>query len=63
MSLSKHITHYDPRSGFSYYNMTSTPPPQIDGLSLSITQRCAEQLYGLEPWEHSPLPSIVFSLD
>jgi hypothetical protein len=54
VGLSKHISHYDPQSGFAYYNLTTLP---LRERPLSTTYGHAEQLCGLEPWEPSPVPS------
>ena len=45
--------HYDPRSSFQYYNLTS-PPSR--GLSIY------EQLCGFEPWEPSPVPRATVQI-
>jgi hypothetical protein len=41
VAFSKHVTHYGPRSGFLYYNLT-TPPSR--GIPLSAIWGCVEQL-------------------
>jgi hypothetical protein len=49
MQLFNQVTHYNPRSGFLYYNLTA--PPR--GFRLSTTWGRAEQLCGFEPWKLS----------
>lgn len=56
--LSKHVTYYDPRSGFSYLNMTPPPLPDWKG-SISFSRRHVEQLGGFEPWESSHIPRNI----
>jgi hypothetical protein len=48
---------YDgPRSGFPYYNLTTT---HRERSPLSATLGHAEQLCGFEPWVPSPVPSSI----
>ena len=52
MVLSKHATHYHPRSGFLYYNLIIPSPPKKinwEGFFLAATLEQAEQLNTSEP--------------
>jgi hypothetical protein len=51
--------HYDPRSGFPYYNLTTT---HRERSPLSATLGHAEQLCGFEPWVPSPVPSSIVTI-
>ena len=51
--LSKHVTYYGPRSGFSHYNLT-TP---IKRAPLSAIQGRAGHIYWFEFWESLQVPS------
>jgi len=61
MVLSKHATHYHPRSGFLYYNLTIPsfpPPPPMRGFFLAATLGQAEQLNPSEPiFKNSDYPT------
>ena len=50
------VTHYGPRSGFRYYNLTTCH--KEDSL-LSPTWGHTEQFCGFEPWEPSLVPSNI----
>jgi len=50
VALSKHVTHYGPRSVFPYHTMT-TPYQRASIGSLSSTRGCTEQLCGFESLE------------
>ena len=56
VALSRTVTHYGPRSGFPYYNLTTS---QKEDSLLSPTWGRAEQFCGFEPWEPSPIPSNI----
>ena len=59
----KNVTHYVPRSGCSFYNLT--PPPYTHTHTHTHIERAAlirhrggvaENICGFEPWEPSPTP-------
>lgn len=54
---SKHVTHYDPRSRFLYYNMTSHHPKRF---TYSSTGNTLSSSRGFETWGLHQYPASIY---